>query len=114
MLLAVTEDTFQQEVMGATVPVVVSFWAPWCGVCRLVDPILLALQKQYGGLCKSVSVNADQNFRLANSYRLTTLPTLLVIHHGTIVERLEGFQGRDVLQRRLEKVLQSLRCGVSV
>ena len=98
MLLAVTEETFEQEVLIAPTPVIVNFWAPWCGVCRLVDPILVRLQSIAQDRVKCVTVNADQNFRLSNTYRLTTLPTLLIFDQGLVHERIEGFQGRDTLE----------------
>ena len=98
MLLAVTEETFDQEVLTAPQLVVVNFWAPWCGVCRWVDPILVRLQSIAQDRIKCVTINADQNFRLANTYRLTTLPTLLVFDHGNLNQRIEGFQGRDALE----------------
>ena len=105
MLLAVTETTFQQEVIDCAIPVIVNFWAPWCGVCRWVDPILVRLQNTGGDRLKCVMINADQNFRLANTYRLTTLPTLLILINGAVIQRIEGFQGRDNLEKLLQQVL---------
>ena len=105
MLLAVTEETFEQEVLIAPTPVIVNFWAPWCGVCRLVDPILVRLQSLAADRVKCVTINADQNFRLSNTYRLTTLPTLLIFDGGSVHDRIEGFQGRDTLEALLTRNL---------
>lgn len=105
MLLVVTEETFEQEVLTAPQPVIVNFWAPWCGVCRWVDPILMRLQSFAHDRVKCVSINADQNFRLSNTYRLTTLPTLLIFDQGIVHQRIEGFQGRDILEQSLTQSL---------
>lgn len=115
MLLVVTEETFEQEVLNALSPVIVNFWAPWCGVCRLVDPVLVRLQALAHDRIKCVTVNADQNFRLSNTYRLSTLPTLLIFNQGVVDERIEGFQGRDALESFLVQHLglESLMTAVN-
>ncbi|WP_416675637.1 thioredoxin family protein [Egbenema bharatensis] len=95
MSLTVDQTTFNQEVLGASVPVLVSFWAPWCGVCRMVSPVLLELQTQWQGQIKLVNVNADENLRLANTYRLKNLPTIILFDRGSVQCRFEDFQSRD-------------------
>lgn len=99
MALAVNELTFKQEVLGSTTPVLVNFWAPWCGVCRMVNPMLAELQAEWRGQIKLVSVNADENLRLASCYKLTTLPTVLLIDQGNLLCRLDQFKGRDDFHR---------------
>ncbi len=98
MVLAVSEATFRQEVLGASTPVIVNFWAPWCGLCRLINPLLTKLQADWGSQVKIVSINADESLKLANTYRLTTLPTLLIFDGGDVLHRLEGFHSRDDLR----------------
>lgn len=104
MVLSVSERTFTQEVLESPVPVLVNFEAPWCGLCRIIHPLLLQFQSQCDDEIKLVSVNADQNFKLSNTYRLKSLPTLLLIDKGTIRQRLEGFRGRDDLRLALEEI----------
>jgi thioredoxin 1 len=101
MALAVNELTFKQEVIGSSVPVVVNFWAPWCGVCRLVNPMLTEVQSEWGGHIKLVSINADENLKLASTHRLTTLPTLLLFDQGQLLYRAEQFKGRDDLRHAM-------------
>ncbi|HLO88521.1 MAG TPA: thioredoxin family protein [Nostocaceae cyanobacterium] len=104
MVLSVSERTFTQEVLESPTPVLVNFEAPWCGLCRIVHPLLLQFQAQCGDEIKLVGVNADQNFKLSNTYRLKSLPTLLLIEKGIIRQRLEGFRTREDLRLALEEI----------
>ncbi|NJO77125.1 MAG: thioredoxin [Cyanobacteria bacterium RM1_2_2] len=112
MALAVNELTFKQEVLGSATPVLVNFWAPWCGVCRMVNPMLTEIQSEWNGQIKLVSVNADENLRLASLHKLTTLPTVILFERGQVLCRLEQFKGRDDfrhasadLQKSLEQIM---------
>ncbi|BAY12391.1 thioredoxin family protein [Calothrix sp. NIES-2098] len=107
MVLSVSERTFTQEVLESPIPVLVNFEAPWCGLCRIIHPLLLQFKAQCGEQIKLVGVNADQNFKLSTTYRLKSLPTLLLIENGTIQYRLEGFRGRDDLRQALEEIKAS-------
>jgi thioredoxin 1 len=104
MVLSVNERTFTQEVLESPVPVLVNFEAPWCGLCRIIHPLLLQFQNQCGDELKLVGVNADQNFKLSNTYRLKSLPTLLLIEKGIVKQRLEGFRSKDDLRLALEAI----------
>ena len=110
MMTTVTEETFTQEVLASSVPVLVHFQAPWCGVCRLITPILNQAIIDWPVSLRLINVNADENFKLANHYRLKTLPTLLYIEGGKIVHRIEGIANRDDFRRRLESI--SCRYGL--
>lgn len=109
MLLTVNQATFSQEVLGSSVPVIVNFWAPWCGVCRLVGPMLSELKPQWGEHIKLVSINADENFRLSNTYKLKSLPTVLLIDQGDIHCRLDYFESRDDLQTAMNHLQTALK-----
>ncbi|WP_448571910.1 thioredoxin family protein [Trichothermofontia sp.] len=105
-MLSVNDKKFKHEVLESPIPVLVNFWAPWCGLCRLVEPSLQDLQAQWIGQVKLVSVNADENFRLATTYRLRNLPTLLLIDRGQVIHRFDSFNGRDDLRLTLNYLLQ--------
>ncbi|WP_016951121.1 co-chaperone YbbN [Anabaena sp. PCC 7108] len=104
MVLSVCERTFTQEVLESPIPVLVNFEAPWCGLCRIIHPLLLQFQAQCGDEIKLVGVNADQNFKLSTTYRLKSLPTLLLIEKGIVRQRLEGFRSRDDLRLALAEI----------
>lgn len=103
MLPVVTAQTFSAEVLQASNPVLVYFWAHWCGPCRLLTPCLEHWRRTETSHLQVVSVNADDNFTLANRYRLTTLPTLIWFEQGRIRGRLEGVSDREALQNFLNR-----------
>ena len=104
MMTTVTEENFTTEVIASSVPVWVHFRAPWCGVCRLISPLLAQAQAEWPVPVKLFDVNADENFRLANQYQLKTLPTLLYIEGGKITHRIEGIASRDDFRIRLGNI----------
>ncbi|MBR8838261.1 MAG: thioredoxin [Stigonema ocellatum SAG 48.90 = DSM 106950] len=104
MVLSVNERTFTQEVLECEIPVLVNFEAPWCGLCRIIQPLLLQFQTQCSDQIKLVGINADQNFKLSTTYRLKSLPTLLLIENGIVRKRLESFRGREDLFLALEEI----------
>jgi thioredoxin 1 len=105
MWLSVSEQTFDKEVLASPQPVLVYFWAPWCGLCRAIDPFLVKLKTDLDRPLKIVSINADENLKLANAYRLSSLPTLLLFEGGCLRQRLDNFHGREGIQRTIEKMM---------
>lgn len=104
MMLSVDEISFAEVVLDSSKPVLVNFWAPWCGLCRLVTPILGQVQNQWQDNLKIVHINADNNFHLATTYRLKSLPTLLLFEQGQVICRLENFRTREDLQQICELI----------
>ncbi len=102
MVLSVSERTFAQEVFQASTPVLVHFWAPWCGLCRAINPTLTTFEAQWAGKVKLLGVNADESLKLANTYRLTSLPTLILFEGDKVRFRFEHYQGREELRRTLD------------
>ena len=111
MSLIKNEQAFKTEVLQASTPVLVHFWAPWCGLCRIIDPVLERARSEFGDRFKLVGINADENLHLASNYRITSLPTVLLFQEGKLLHRLEGLtrkeQVRDVLDDVLSSVVRS-------
>lgn len=103
-IVSVTEENFNQEVLSSSLPTLVHFRAPWCGICRLISPILDSYKAQWPTPLRILDINADENLKLANRFQLKTLPTLLYVENGKIIQRLEGFQGHETFRQQIEMI----------
>lgn len=102
LLTSISERAFTEEVLESPTPVLVHFWAPWCGLCRMINPLLVRFQVESGEQIKVVGFNADQSLKVANTYRIRNLPTLILFEGGKVRQRLDGFHGREDLRQALE------------
>ena len=96
-LINVTEDTFQEEVIGSSEPVLVDFSAVWCGPCKMLDPVVKQLAGEWDGKVKVVKIDADQNPNILMQYGVMGIPTLLFFKGGEIQERVTGYMPKDKL-----------------
>ena len=101
----VTDGTFNKEVLSHDGPVLVDCWAPWCGPCRMVSPVLEQLASEYAGRAKIVKLNVDKNPRSASQYGIQSIPTLLFFKGGKQVHRLVGALPKAEIERHLISVL---------
>lgn len=107
MLLSLNERNFRQEVLESSLPVLVDFSAPWCGLCRVIQPLLREFEASWDGQVKLVRVNADDNLKLATTYRIKSLPTLLLFEGGQVIQRLDHFNSRDEVRVALRSLMLS-------
>jgi thioredoxin 1 len=103
--LAVTDDTFEEEVLQGNVPVVVDFWAEWCGPCRLIDPVLDELAGEYHGRVKVTKINVDENPATSMRFQVRSIPTLLFFKDGQKVDQVIGAASKPELKKRFDRVL---------
>ncbi|MEK7496930.1 MAG: thioredoxin [Patescibacteria group bacterium] len=102
--LILTDQSFDQEVLQATVPVLVDFWAPWCGPCRVQGPILEELAKEIDVTkMKVVKLNVDDNSESAGRFNVLSIPTLMIFKGGQVVEQFVGVQSKEKLLEMLNK-----------
>lgn len=104
--LEVTEANFDQEVKNSEIPVVlVDFWAPWCGPCRKISPLIDEISQEFEGKVKVVKVNTDENLKIAQEYSISGIPSILIFKAGEAVERLVGMMQKSSLVQNIEKHL---------
>jgi thioredoxin 1 len=104
--IAVTDDTFEQQVLQSDKPVMVDFWAPWCGPCRAVAPVLEELAGEYTGRVVIAKVNTDEDQRYMMEYGIMAIPTMIFFKDGQAVDRIEGAGPKSFYKTRLENLLK--------
>jgi len=103
----VDENTFHSEVLESDIPVLVDFWAPWCGPCQMVTPMLEAVAEKMRDKLKVVKMNTDENMKTAQNYEIMAIPSLLVFKKGEVVERIVGVQPQPQLEAQLQEIITS-------
>jgi thioredoxin 1 len=94
-IVVITKDNFEQEVLKSEKPVVVDFWAQWCGPCRAVGPIMDELSETYLGKAKVGKINVDEQGELAAKYRIMSIPTVMLFKNGEMIEKVIGARSKD-------------------
>jgi thioredoxin 1 len=104
-VLEVSDATFDQEVLQSEQPVLVDFWAVWCGPCKAIAPTVDALAAKYAGQLKVTKVNVDQNGATPSRYGIRGIPALLLFKDGKVADQIVGYVPQDVIEEKVQKVL---------
>ena len=103
--IQLTDATFESEVLKSSVPVLVDFWAPWCGPCRMMGPMVEELSKEYDGKAKVCKLNTDDNPVSASTYKITAIPSIIFFKDGKAAAQLVGMQPKSELKKQLDGLL---------
>lgn len=103
MIKEIMDSNFNEEVVASNEAVVVDFWAPWCGPCKMLGPVLEDLSSEYDGKVKFVKVNVDENPSVSQRYRISSIPTVMVFKNGETADTIVGFRPKQVISELIEK-----------
>lgn len=101
----VNDDNFEQAILQSNTPVLVDFWAPWCGPCRMLAPTVEAIAEQYAGDARVAKLNVDDNPSVVQRYRIQGIPTLILFQGGEEKERIIGASSKETISRMIDKAL---------
>lgn len=100
--ITLTKDNFAKEVKESQIPVLVDFWAPWCGPCRMLGPVVAEIAEEYAGRVKVGKVNVDEEPELAAAFNVSSIPTVIVVKNGTVAEVSIGYKPKSELVKLIE------------
>lgn len=103
--VVVTDATFEREVLQSPLPVVMDVWAPWCGPCRMIAPVVEEMAKEFAGRAKMVKLNSDENQQVPSQFQIQGIPTLLFFKNGELVDRVVGAVPKQQIVQKLQQIV---------
>ena len=101
----ITDENFENEVTNSNIPVLVDFWAAWCGPCKMIAPVIEELAKEYSGRIKITKMNVDENMETPNNFSVRSIPTLILFKDGNEMDRMVGVVPKSTLEEMIQKAL---------
>ena len=107
-MMDVTKDSFEKEVLKRNLPVLVDFWAPWCGPCRIVGPVLDKISSEYTSKLKFAKLNVDDNQEVASKFDVRGIPCMIIFNNGEEVDRIVGAYSESELRKKIDMVMSKI------
>ncbi|MDR2644601.1 MAG: thioredoxin [Endomicrobium sp.] len=105
MAIEINETNFEKEVLSSDKPVLIDFWAPWCGPCKMLSPIIEEIASQYNGKAKVFKVNTDENMSLSTKFQITSVPCLILFKNGEVLNKIVGFRSKGDIEKLINSAL---------
>ena len=107
-MLELNKDNFEDEVLKSDIPVIVDFWASWCGPCQMMGPVFEKISKDYEGKMKFGKVSTETSSEISDKYQIKSIPCLIIFNKGKEAERIVGFEGEEGLKKNIKDVIDKL------
>ncbi|MDR2398941.1 MAG: thioredoxin [Endomicrobium sp.] len=105
MAIEINGSNFEQEVLSSDRPVLVDFWAPWCGPCKMLSPVIEEIASEYNGKAKVCKVNTDENMELSTKFQIVSIPCLILFKNGEVFQRVVGFRPKGDIEKLIDSAL---------
>jgi thioredoxin 1 len=105
MTIEINETNFEKEVLFSDKPVLVDFWAPWCGPCKMLSPVIEEIVSEYNGKARIFKVNTDENMSLSTKFQITSIPCLILFKNGEVLNKIVGFRSKADIEKLINSVL---------